>query len=67
MTTYEARALSTKTAQPPADNGVPTWWPCSARARSTGRCSSRRTRTSQERGSARGRVPGDRLLASDGW
>src|SRR5438093_13534682 len=42
---------------------VSTWWPRSAAARSTGRCSSRRTRTSQQR-STREVEYRDRLLAS---
>src|SRR2546426_11922203 len=45
---------------------VSTRWPWSAAAKSSGSCSSRRTRTSQQR-SAREVERGDRLVASHGW
>ena len=45
---------------------VSTLWPSSAAARSTGSCSSRRTRTSQQR-SAREIERSDRLVALNGW
>jgi hypothetical protein len=50
----------------PRRTTVSTLWPRSAAARSTGSCSSRRTRTSQQRSA--GEVErGDRLVAFHGW
>ena len=50
----------------PRTTTVSTLWPSSAAARSTGSCSSRRTRTSQQR-SAREVERRDRLVALHGW
>ena len=50
----------------PRPTTVATLWPWSAEARSTGSCSSRRTRTSQQR-SAREIECSDHLVALHGW